>query len=205
MAVRQLTNVPARFDELVGALAELGSPIGRYLRPGRSPDEIEGAARSLGLAAPAELVDWFGRHDGPDDDGLRTVDPQASPLELFPMVRPLALAESVSLCLDMRDSAEGLGEEGDRFWHADWLPILFGSNSIFAVESPGAADGARVWRALSHPGLSETGPVAESLAAFLERWIGEIRAGSIYWHPDYRSLEPRDNEVAIRLDASGLY
>jgi hypothetical protein len=204
--VLPVSDVPERLAALIDELTGLGSPIGRYVRPGSAEDEVRAALDSLRLGSPAELIDWFGRQDGPDDDAYQHADPRASPLELFPGVRPLPLDEAVSLCVEMRESSEGLGPEGELFWRSPWFPILVGPGSTFAVECPAepAPESAVVWRALSHPGPSETGIVASTVAELLERWLAEIRAGNVYWHADSRSLEPGDGE-AVRLEAAGLY
>ena len=201
-----MTDVPARFHALIDALTRLGSPVGRYLRPGRPPDEVNDALGSVQLAPPPDLTDWFGLQDGPDDDGLQLADPGASPLEVFPGVRLLTLDQAVDQCLDMRRLAEELEEEAEEYWHPDWFPIAYGPGSMFAVQCPAvpANDPTVVWRFISHPGKSETGAVAETLAELVDRWAAEIRAGNVYWHAGYRSLEPCDGE-ALRLEAEGLY
>lgn len=200
-----MTDVPARLDALIEALTDLGSPIGQYLRPGRLPADIRAALGSLPLVPPEELLDWFARHDGPDDNAYGQADALASPLEAFPGVRLLTLDEAVELCGQMRESADELGEDAQMFWRPSWFPILVGPGSTFAVdcEAQDSPETAVIWRSLSHPAPSQTGIVAESLADLLDKWIGEIRAGNVYWHADYRSLEPRDGE-AVRLEAAGL-
>jgi hypothetical protein len=201
-----VSDVPERLAALIDELTGLGSPIGRYVRPGSAEDVVRAALDSLRLGSPPELIDWFGRQDGPDDDAYQHADPRASPLELFPGVRPLPLDDAVSHCVEMRESSEWLGREGERFWRSSWFPILVGPGSTFAVECPTepAPESPVVWRALSHPGSSETGIVASTVAELLERWLAEIRAGNVYWHADSRSLEPGDGE-AVRLEAAGLY
>ena len=200
-----MTEVPDRFRALIDELARLGSPIGRFLRPGRPAGAVVAALAPLQLAAPSELIDWFGLQDGPDDDGLQRADPGASPLEVFPGVRLLTLDQAVAQCLDMRRSAAELGEEAEEYWSSDWFPIGYGPGSIFAVPCPAESPNERaaVWRFISHPGKSETGPVTETLAELIDRWAAEIRAGSVYWHTGYRSLEPADDE-ALRLETEGL-
>ena len=122
-------------------------------------------------------------------------------------MRPLPLDQAVSLCVEMRESSEEFGLESELFWRSAWFPILVGPGSTFAVECPAAPApapaSAVVWRALSHPGPSETGIVASTVAELLERWLAEIRAGNVYWHADSRSLQPSDGE-AVRLEAAGL-
>jgi hypothetical protein len=147
----------------------------------------------------------FGLQDGPDDDGYQLAEPGGSPLEVFPGVRLLSLDEAATLCLDMRRSAEDLGEDAEQFWRSDWFPIAY-SGGTFAVQCPPKStnDPAAVWRSLSHPGPSETGRVTGSLAELIGRWTAEIQAGNVYWHAGFRSLEPRDGE-AVRLEAEGLY
>jgi hypothetical protein len=61
-----VTDVPGRLETLIGELRTLGSPIGRYLRPGRTEAEIRATLGALDLAPPAELVDWYAWHDGVD-------------------------------------------------------------------------------------------------------------------------------------------
>jgi hypothetical protein len=201
-----MTEVSDRFDALIDALTHVGSPIGRFLRPGLPAGALNDALASLQLAPPSELIDWFGLQDGPDDDGYQQAEPGGSPLEVFPGVRPLSLDEAVALCLDMRRSVEELGEDAEQFWRSDWFPIAYGPGSTFAVPCPANTtnDPAAVWRSLSHPGPSETGRVTASLADLIGRWTAEIRAGNVYWDAAFRSLEPRDGE-AVRLEAEGLY
>lgn len=201
-----MTDVPTRLETLIETLTALGSPIGQYLRPGRSMTDVPTALGSLGLVPSEELLDWFARHDGPNDEEFENADARASPLEFFPGVRPLTLDEAVELCGQMRASAEELGEDARMFWRPSWFPILVGSGSTFAVdcEVQDSTATAAIWRSVSHPGPSQTGVVAASLANLVDKWVAEIRAGSVYWHADYRSLEPRDEE-AIRLEAAGLY
>jgi hypothetical protein len=202
----KMTDVPARLETLIEGLTALGSPIGQYLRPGRSITEVQAALGSLALVPSEELLDWFARHDGPDDEEFENADARASPLELFPGVRPLTLNDGVELCGQMRASAEELGEDARMFWRPSWFPILVGPGSTFAVgcDVQDSTGTAAIWRSVSHPGPSQTGIVAASLTDLLDRWIAEIRAGSVFWHADYRSLEPRDGE-AVRLEAAGLY
>lgn len=201
-----MTDVPSRLTTLIEHLTSLGSPFGRYMRPGRSDADVRAAVASFGLAPPTELIDWFGQFDGPDDDAFQRADEQASALELFPGVRPLTLDQACELATELRAAAEDLGEDAEQFWRPNWFPIMVGPGSIFAVDcGPGAgAEEAQVWRSLSHPGPSETGRVAGTLSEFLHRWIGELQAGSAYWHTVSRSLQPTDGE-AVRLEAAGLY
>ena len=148
-----MTEVPGRLDALLDELTRLGSPVGGYRRPGRPAGAVNDALGSVQLAPPSELVEWFGLQDGPDDDGYQLAEPGGSPLEVFPGVRLLTLDQAVAQCLDMRRSAEELGEGAEEYWHTDWFPIAYGPGSIFAVQCPGqsANDAAAVWRFLSHP------------------------------------------------------
>jgi hypothetical protein len=61
-----MTDVAKRLESLIAELGTLGSPIGRYLSPGRTEADVRAALNGLDLAPPAELIDWYTSHDGVD-------------------------------------------------------------------------------------------------------------------------------------------
>ncbi|MEO8291954.1 MAG: hypothetical protein ABI635_02345 [Actinomycetota bacterium] len=143
-----------RLDTLIGELGKIGSPIGRYLRPGRTEAEVRAALGALGLDPPAELVDWYATHDGVDYAAVETGLGRATPIEVFFGVTPLSLVGAARLADERRASVRKIfGDEpvprADLIWRDVWFPILEGLGSIFVVDCSG--DGPR-----------ETGPSGAS-------------------------------------------
>jgi hypothetical protein len=205
-----MTDVPARLITLLDALTALGSPIGRYLRSGRTETEIRARLGALELVPPAELIDWYTWHDGVDHVAAAPFEGDRSPLEIFFAVTPISLDDAVSVYDEQRATRLELFDEADpeadAFWRDAWFPILLGPGSIFAVEcgADATVETAPVWRVLSHPGPSTTGVVAQTLAVFIDRLMTEIRAGSVWWDEETRSIQPRQGDD-LRLHDIGLY
>ena len=207
-----MTDLERRLESLTVELGNLGSPIRRYLRPGRPETDVRAALEAFGLTPPAELVDWYGWHDGVDYAAVAGVEGEASPIEVFFSVTPLSLDEAAALCRERRAGiretfgVDPPGPEADPFWRDPWFPILEGGDSLFAVDCDGGAptETAPVWRVFSHPGPFETGIVADNLAVFVDRMATELRAGSLWWDEDSRSLQPREADE-WRLAELGLY
>ncbi|MEO8291951.1 MAG: hypothetical protein ABI635_02330 [Actinomycetota bacterium] len=205
-----MTDVQGRLGTLIGDLGALGSPIGHYLRPGRTEAHIRATLGALDLAPPAELVDWYAWHDGVDHVAAAPVEGDRSPLEIFFSVTLLSLDEAVSVCDEQREARLELFDdadpEADAFWRDAWFPVLLGPRSIFVVECPtdAIAETGPVWRALGGPGPSMTGIVAEGLAAFLDRLVTEIRVGSVSWDEATKSIQPRQQDERRMYDV-GLY
>ncbi len=206
-----MTGLDERFASLTAELERLGSPIRRYLRRGRPESDIRDALRTLGLAPPAELVDWYGVHDGVDYAAAQG-EGEDSTLEVFFSVRLLSLDEAVGLCMSRRAGVrEAFGvdpppPEAEAFWRDRWFPILEGGDCLFALDCSGDArdDTAPVWRVFSHPGPPHTGVVADAVAVFLDRMTTELRAGSLWWDEASRSLQPHEADE-WRLSDLGLY
>jgi hypothetical protein len=207
-----MTDLEGRLESLTGELGKLGSPINRYLRPGRPEADVRAALEALGLTPPAELVQWYGWHDGIDYATAAKVEGEGSSIEVFFSLTPLSLDEAVGLCRERRTGIRELfgvdppGPEADPYWRDPWFPILEGGDSLFAVDCTGDAprETAPIWRVFSHPGPFETGIVADSLSALVERMATEVRAGSLWWDEDSRSLQPREADE-WRLAELGLY
>jgi hypothetical protein len=207
-----MTDVPARLEALIGELDTLGSPIRRYLRPGRPESDVRSALEGLGLTPPDELIDWFGWHDGIDYAAVERGEGAAVPIEVFFSVAPASLDEAARVCRERRAGIRELfgadppGPDADPFWRDAWFPVLGGVDSLFAAACDGAPDGAPppVWRVFSHPGPFETGVVADSLAELVNRMVAEVRAGSVWWDADSRSIQPREADE-WRLAELGLY
>ena len=205
-----MTGVPGRLETLIGELGTLGSPIGRYLRPGRSEAEISVTLGALALVPPEELVDWYAWHDGVDHVAAAPVEGDRSPLEVFFSVTLLSLDQAVSVCDEQRQARVELNDdadpEADAFWRDSWFPILLGPGSIFVVECPtdAIAQTGPVWRSLAGPGSSVTGVVADTVVAFIDRLVTEIQAGSVSWDEATRSIQPRQQDEQ-RLHGAGLF
>lgn len=207
-----MTEVAARLEELVGELGTLGSPIGRYLQPGRPEADVRAALAAFDLSPPTELVDWFGWHDGIDYEAADLGEDGDEPIEIFFSLTLLNLEEASRLCRERRAGvreAFGVdrpGPEADPFWRDPWFPVIAGGDSLFAVACDAAAtrESAPVWRVYSHPGPFETGQVADSLADLVGRMATEVRAGSVWWDEGSRSIQPREADE-WRLAELGLY
>ena len=138
------------------------------------------------------------------------IDGDRSPLEVFFSVTLLSLDQAVRVCDEQREARAELFDdadpEADAFSRDSWFPILLGPGSIFVVECPtdAIAETGPVWRALGGPGPSVTGVVADSLVAFIDRLVTEIRAGSVSWDEPTRSIQPREQDER-RLHAAGLF
>ena len=187
-----MSETADRLDTLVRELTALGSPIGRYPRRGRAAEDVRSVLDSLGLVPPPTLIDLYAWTDGMED-------------EVFALVGLVSLDVAVSIAVEAREGALDFeGEYADGFWRTPWFPIATAPASIFAIDCSAEEthEAGVIWRALRNP--FEAGIVAASLVDLVEAWIGEIRAGSVYWHAESRSLQPREGDE-LRLQDAGLY
>ena len=187
-----MSDTADRLDTLVRELTALGSPIGRYPRRGRSAEDVRSVLDSLGLVPPPAVIDLYAWTDGMED-------------EVFALVGLVSLDVAVSIAVEAREGALDFeGEYAEGFWRTPWFPIATAPGSIFAIDCNAGEthEAGVIWRALRDP--FEAGIVAASLVDLVEAWIGEIRAGSVYWHAESRSLQPREGDE-LRLQDAGLY
>ena len=204
-----VTDVPGRLETLIGELGTLGSPIGRYLRPGRSVAELRATLGALDLVPPEELVDWYAWHDGVDHVAAAPVEGDRSPLEVFVSVTMLSLDQAVSVCDEQREARVELfdeaGPEADAFWRDSWFPILLGPGSIFVVECPTDAFAELVpcgehWRSEA---VGDRGRRRQPRGVHRSA-RDRVRAGSISWDEATRSIQPRQQDEQ-RLHGAGLF
>lgn len=154
--------------ELVELLAELEAQwrrhdllIVQHLRPGLSPEYVRDRLDATGLAAPAELVEWFTWHDGAPSSGWMTpfyhiesfdkcleyytnhteayhwhpsLSPEDPPFRMFPIATSLS---GSYLVVDTGEEGTGKVSVGSRSRELEDVPVDW--------RLPSLADLVRVW------------------------------------------------------------
>jgi hypothetical protein len=180
---------PALLAELLDQVEEeftaAGAPLDRWLAAGIGADEVSGRLAEVGLAAPDELLVWFGWHNGlaPAHDG-------EFPQRALPNFVPASIELAVGLYRDMVLNFEapprvprhhfmfGAGE--------GWLRIVDDLRGC-AVDCSGGTPSARPPRIRSADDqFDEDDPnklgQAVSLCTYVTWWLESLHTGAISWN-----------------------
>ena len=179
-----LSSLLAALD---GRLREFGAPAVAALRPGATPDVVRTVLAREGLAAPDDLVAWWGWHDGVEGpvvpDGPGVVErPESTLVDGWHLI---SLADAVRIRRwTLADYAQ-LGAPDTV--PASWIPVLhFTGAPYLAADTAESRDGSSLYIVDGAGGLPEPTPRAqfESLAELVALLIGLFDGGTVHPDPD---------------------
>ena len=157
-----------------------GASISSGLRPGLSPDSIRAALEPLGIRPHAELLQWYGWHDGATDAYPESAC-QDSGL-LIPMLSFLRLEQAIERTRFARwlatETPYGMP------WGDGWFVISTNDDDVITVDCHGDTNGTHpvrdVWYELVEDW--ET-PIADSLTEFAELVLDSLTRRRRFWDP----------------------
>ena len=180
-----MTDLSGLLAALEVRLRRFGAPVVEALRPGAPPELVRAELAAEGLAAPDELVAWWGWHDGVEGptvaDGPGVVErPKSVLVDAWQLV---SLADALRIrrwTLDEYARAGGAG-----IVPAGWIPVLhFTGAAWLAADS--AAGGAPLFLVDGGAGLPERPPTPQfsSLSEVVELVIRLFDDGVVCPDPD---------------------
>lgn len=201
-------SIPLLDAELLRAyedrLRSQGLPLDRLTNPGLTISEIENVLSPLGLRLPSEGREWWGWHNGENDEGRGRV--------IGPWRRFLSLEKSVKVYRELRPIAEELAEPGlppplddpDFRWNPAWLPIK-GPQLPFVIDCSVAEGEPTPIRMLDWQNVDEFfRPRADSFGQMVQWWIDAIDAGAWRWNPERNQWDTHDELLGPELRINPL-
>jgi hypothetical protein len=181
-------------EGLADALARLEAILTRsraaivpLLHPGIGESEVLETLQGIGLTPSAEVVTWFGWHNGAGQRGMPTTHIELVPAGEFYDLRYLcgeyqeargAAVEVVSTAAELR-SRTGLPVTADDLWRVSWFPLLslLRKGSVAVDLSAGEATSPVhiVWADSDLEARSR--PVWPTIRAFVETVISRFHEG----------------------------
>lgn len=178
-----LKELLAEFDQQA---TRSGCPLDDFTLPGVSPDTVTSSLATIGLAAPDEIVIWFGWRNG--GTGFAHAYPRFVPASLDRAIAQYQLHQELASGLaaadpDNRDIYEGGAGPG-------WLPLYEDAHGCAALctENSDApvpihyANTGFAERAARAAGLFE----AVSLCTIVTWWIDGIVSEAVWWDSEAR-------------------
>lgn len=175
-------------DELVDALSRLESVLARsgaaivpVLHPGVGEPEVASLLGGVGLRPTAELVVWFGWHDGAGERGMPSnlieVVPGGEFYDLEHMCEEYVTTRRIA---SQVAATPGSPFDAEQRWPTHWFPLLrlFGKGFLAVDLAGGEGEASPVHVVWHDSDPQERARVAwPSVAAFVEAVIGRFEAG----------------------------
>jgi hypothetical protein len=164
-------------DELAARWREQGAAVADDLRPGLPEDEVRSAAEAVGLTLPAEVLVWWGWHDG--TGSLTAKSALGLDLLYLPMASAFRLYETERRNAALvADGSDPLSQ--DDVWPRAWLPLSTKGAGMMMVCDCGVAEGGPTpIRHVDHEFFDRSHtPVADSLGTAVGWWIDAIDRGA---------------------------
>ena len=170
-------------------LAREGAAIVPTMNPGISAAKVAAQLGELGLTPSAELVAWFGWHDGAGETGVTPHDV----VNIVPGGEFYSLDLLCRECRETRTVAAQLAAsprwpfgDADNWWPSTWFPLLrlFGKGYL-AVDLAGGEHAPTPLHLIWHDnGVEERARVAwPSIEAFVDAMVCRFESGE-YWVDD---------------------
>jgi len=170
LAVQKLAALLVELEE---TWLRNGMPDTHWLAAGLPAGEVEAALDAIGLAAPVEIIEWFGWHNGASgSSNLRQLRPGLG----TGGIEPLSLTRALDERALMMELAASLAEdpmaipEDLPLWHSEWLPVGAWAHGALLTVELGARETVPVRVVDWEDGEFKT-VRAESLARVVELWI----------------------------------
>jgi hypothetical protein len=143
-------------------LRRFGAPIVEALRPGAPAERVRAELAADGLAAPADLVAWWGWHDGVEGPAVPEGPGMVERAEsvLLDGWRLLSLADALRIRRWTLDDYARAG--GGGVVPRSWVPVLhFTGAAYLAADSAVTAGGAPLYLVDGGAGLPEPSPTPQ--------------------------------------------
>src|SRR5262245_32157109 len=175
-------------------------PSTDWLAPGLDRETIRAELERQGLAAPAEILEWFTWHNG-CSGRERNIRHWYGPTSFH--------VQSLSQCLEIRDhyqewarSEQEVGsppeDSEEQLWDSSWLPLAWsGGTGIFAVDLAEPGENAPVLLH-DHTAPGQKHPVLPSLAALISIWI-EVLSNYCTWNSELGAWDMAFDQVPREL------
>jgi cell wall assembly regulator SMI1 len=199
-----MSELENAYRALLAAHERIGSPVPKYMRPGRPAAQVRSALASLELDPASDLVEYFTLHDGLNQDRWMAEHPELADISLFPFYETLGLDEAlgrygihrqVSVSLNGPEQRVGRDLREMAYWARTWFPLFHGEYSL-AADCRGGADSV-VWGQDFHPG-DPTAPLFESIAALLDEARTQFELGTLTWRSDWQAFDADDQALMAR-------
>ena len=198
-----MTDVPTLLSELEKRWSRRGCPVTELLRPGIAEDVVRRAlGRLLGERdVPAEIIEWFGWHDGPIGSGEPA---RLAPSDFLPLSLEAALWAWEYLRCVAKSIVDGLAgdppgspTDPDYFWSKDWLPIGWNEYWLSAdLSGPGTATPVRVVGSYESEDFRVV--KVESLASMVRGWL-DAPDQAWWWSGETRRWERDLRLIPVEL------
>jgi hypothetical protein len=186
-------GLAAALELLEAILQRSGAAIVPILHPGIEEREVRATLQSVGLTPSAEVVTWFGWHNGAGGRGMPTTHIELVPAGAFYYLRYLcgdyqkvrSVAEYVASTTAELPSKTGFRATADDLWRVSWFPLLslLGKGSI-AVDLGAGETTSPVHIVWADGDLElRSRPVWPTIRAFVETVIVRFEDGT-YWVND---------------------
>jgi len=181
-------GLPGALSRLEGILVQSRAAIVPLLHPGIDEAEVVRLLAGVGLSPSAEVVTWYGWHDGAVASGVPSVAIELVPGGEFYDLRYLcgeyqeARSASVYVASTTADlpSKTGFRVTADDLWRVSWFPLLrlFGKGylAVDLAHNEGSTSPVHIFWHDSDP--EERARVAwETVGSFVEAVIGRFEEG----------------------------
>jgi hypothetical protein len=198
-----MTKLTAALEGLEQAWLRNGMPHTNWLAAGLEATEVEAALAPVGLTPPAEILEWFGWHNGTiwsptEGDVVPGLGMgRFAPLSLIQALEERSMMMEVAASLE--DDPMAIPEDLP-LWEVAWLPVGHDAGGSVLTAELGAEDTVPVRDVSWDDGEFKT-VRAESLAAVVELWIEWLDAycewdpALRFWSFDFAAL-PRDVKLS---------
>jgi hypothetical protein len=151
-------GLPALLGGLEDRLRRFGAPVVEAFRPGAPPDHMRAVLAAEGLAAPDELLEWWGWHDGADtpavDEGPGIVERPEN--TLVASWHLLSLGDAVRIRRWVLDDYATIGAPG--VVPSTWIPLLHFTGTPFLAADTAATGASPLYVVDGSAGLPERPP-----------------------------------------------
>ena len=121
-----MTRLTAALEHLEQAWLRNGMPHTDWLAPGRPAFAVEAVLDSVGLAAPVEIIEWFGWHNGA---AVSLQEGDVYPTLGLGGFQPLGVVQALNERIEMIETASSLEQDPNAIredfplWERAWLPV----------------------------------------------------------------------------------
>lgn len=183
--------------ELEERIRSRGVPIDLSMREGLPPEQVRRMLQPVGLAAPEEVVAWFGWRNG-----IRSPLRVGGTAGVLPFAGPIDLKGAIEKYEYFKASGVEVWSYAER-----WLPLEADPHAISILCAADGSSAALVRKANEDFPLSgdHYGYQVVSLSTVVAWWIEAIDAGITVWNPERLSWQSQTNRLDSVQRASGMF
>ena len=188
----------AALDELEQRLMAVEDPILDMLQPGIGEDEVSSALAAQGLHPPAELVTWWGWHNGSRPPNRLT--------SFASIGFPYSVQDALTALVSWRDNwavdavsifqDAGIDRALDWFWRPSWLP-LFGLAHSGVIAADTAGSGSAPLHDVEAEDVEGTfhEPSTPSIAVAIRTAVEAIDENALRWNRERKLWVTGENWI----------